>query len=277
LLRARGSYAGAAVLSKSASAVFLVAALAVLYGLGLRQLSAILPVYAAIVVAACLAGAWRVRRLASGAAPVPAQAVREGFWLFLISVSFVALVQLDQFFIVRMLGYEALAGYAAVATVTRGFEIISMALWLVLTPEYSRTRRRSIASDALKVGGIATLAAAAYAAAGRPLLHLFFAGRFDHAGALMGAFIVIGCLRILHTVPSGIIDGRLTGRGLRVFLASSVLGIAVTAGGHLLLIPRWGLLGAVYATMASWAFRVCIAYLMAWHEERLGGRLAANA
>ena len=211
-------------------------------------------------------GLWITHRFENGAEPLPRNVVQEGLILFLITVSYVILGQVDQFFIAKMLGYEALAGYSVIITITRGFDLVAMALWFVLMPHYAKGVVRPIKSDAMKAGMVA-MALALLHIVRRMAVAFLFRGKFDGSVFLIGFFIVIGICKVLYAIPSGIIGGRLSQEYLKVFLLASLVGIAINISGNYFLIPLWGLAGSATATMVSWILRVGFSYWLVYKEK----------
>ncbi|MBN1586372.1 MAG: hypothetical protein JW937_02965 [Candidatus Omnitrophica bacterium] len=269
VLRAHEEYNTSVILSKIAPVVFFLGVLIIFYVLRRPQFSVILSVYAAVFLSALLFGVFASGKIECGADPFPPGGVKDGVWLFLISLCFVVMGRVDQFFIAKMLGYEALAGYAAVIAAARGFELVAMALWFVLMPHYSKGHSRSLKSDTLKAGLVAAVLVGIYLMGGRLLLHVFFGGKFDHVMYLMNLFIIIGFFQVMHTIPSGIIDGRASTRFLRIFFMCCLFGILISIIGNAVLIPLWGLKGSAYSTMAAWAFRVVTAYIVVLKERNV--------
>ncbi len=267
ILRSRGSYNFSMFLSKSAS-IGLFCAVAVGFLIFKKMtLPALLWVYVLSAAIPVAIGLWITHRFENGAEPLPRNVVQEGLILFLITVSYVILGKVDQFFIAKMLGYEALAGYSVIITITRGFDLVATALWFVLMPHYAKGVVRPIKSDAMKAGVAAMALALFYALFGGWLLHFLFRGKFDGSVFLIGFFIVIGICKVLYAIPSGIIGGRLSQEYLKVFLFASVAGIAINIGGNYFLIPLWGLAGSATATMVSWIFRVGFSYWLVYKEK----------
>ena len=267
LRRARGSYTYSMFLSKSASiGFFLIVAVAFYFtkNIGLYLL---LFVYTAVIAFSFIASILSVKKFECGKEKVPLSVVKEGLWLFLITISFTIMVQIDQFFIAKMLNYEKLASYVVIITVTRGYDLIAAALWFVMMPQYSKDLGRSIKSDSIKAGLIGFLISIFYIFFGGILVHFLFKGLYDQSLSLLKFFIVIGFCRILYSIPSGIIGGRLSTKHLKFFLATCLIGIAINIGGNYYLIPIMGLSGSAIATMASWIFRLASAYIIIYREK----------
>lgn len=267
VMRSRGSYNFSMFLSKSAAIGFC-ATIAVVFccfkGISFYKLLAVYAVCSSIPV---LIGIYATRFFENGHKDFPNRIIKEGLFLFLITVSYVILGQVDQFFIAKMLGYESLAGYSVMITICRGFDLISMALWFVLMPHYAKGAMRSVKSDSLKSGVLAGGMALFYVIAGGFLLHILFKGKFDGSLYLLKFFIVIGICKVLYAIPSGIIGGRLSAKYLKIFLWASLVGIVINILGNYFLIPIWGLSGSATATMVSWLFRVVVSYWLVRKEQ----------
>jgi O-antigen/teichoic acid export membrane protein len=270
ILRSRLQYQKAIIISKAFSVIFFLTVAVLIYVVKTQDLGPILIGYAAVYLLAVLFGLNWLKSFSCGQKPFPQKVIKQGILLFLITVSFTIMVQIDQFFIAKMLDYERLGGYTAVIAVTRGFDLLAMALWFVLMPQYSKQSTRPIGRDVLKVLTAGIMLVLVYVFVSKFLLDILFDGKFNYAEFLFKFFIAIGFLRIIYTIPSGIIAGRLSSNFLKVFLACCFLGIVINILGNLLLIPRWGLSGAACATLISWLFRVIAAYIIIFIGHRNG-------
>ncbi len=267
LMRAKERYAYSMFLTKTSSIVFFILLIFVVCLYKNNSLNTLLIAYSSIFVITWAISSLSVKKLPLGKEPVPGKVVKEGLWLFMISFSFMIMIQIDKFFIAKMLGYEKLADYVVVITITRGFDLIAMALWFVLMPHYAIDLTRSIKKDTVKVTVAAGVVCAGYALFGKTLLHLFFGGKYDASAYLLVFFIIIGFLRVMYSIPSGIIGGRLPEKYLRLFLSTCVIGIFINVAGNYFLIPIYGLRGAAISTMSSWIFRVISAYFVVYKQS----------
>lgn len=267
VLRSQGRFRQSMLVTKMQPILFL----GILAGLWLSQClerwSWLLSGYVTAFAVAFGLAIWLLRRFPSGQNPLPPAAVKDGLWLFLITVSSVIMSQIDLFFIAKMLDYGQLAGYAAVNALTRGFELLAVAVWFVMMPLYAKDKSRSPVRDSLKALAAAAAMVVFYWFLGRPLLHWFFAGKFDFAAVLIGIFVASGVFKVIYNIPAGIISGRFPASLLRTFLWTNLAGIALNMAGNWVLIPRLGLTGAAYATLGSWVFRTVAAYAIVGRER----------
>lgn len=268
LLRSKAKYKHSAILAQSPLIGFFIMTVILIYVFKAKDIWLILYGYSLVFIFSLLLGIFMIRGIASGKDKFPFSAVKDGLWLFFIAISFTIMMHIDRFFIVKMLGFDQVAGYSAVISATRGFEIFTVALWFVLMPHYSKNKSHSLVLDNLKVAAAGVLLVFVYLFAGKFLLHFFFDSKFDQFSSLMNIFIAIGFCKVLYTIPSGIIGGRFSTKMLKVFLICCVLGIFINVAGNLYLIPLWGLKGAAAATLLSWIFRVISAQIIVFKNEK---------
>lgn len=266
-LRAHNQCNKSIFIAKLPSLFFCVVVFFLIKFLHIYNFKALLNCYSFVFLSAFIIGAYYVNQLDSGKDSIPLSSMTDGLWLFLQGLSFTMMMQIDQFFIVKLLDYEHLAGYVAVIATTRGFELLAIAIWFVLMPHYSRNQSGSILMYSVKAAGVGICMVGIYMVIGEGFLDFVFKGKFDHVGFLFKYFIPIGFLRVLYAVPSSIIDGRISSHFLKIFVICSLLGILINVIGNIILIPRWGLSGAAFSTLLSWVFRVVIAYSIVYKEK----------
>lgn len=186
--------------------------------------------------------------------------IKDGIWLFLITISFTALANLNNFFIAKMMNYSDVATYSVCVTVTRGFDLVCSAIWYVMMPVYSKNKDRPILPDLTKVFCIGISIAVFYMLFGKFLIIFLFKGKYNNAITLLNFFIIIGIFKVLYAIPSGLIGGRLATRYLKIFFCLSIFSIAINVVGNYFLIPMIGIKGAVISTTFAWFFRLLSAY-----------------
>ncbi|HOW43231.1 MAG TPA: oligosaccharide flippase family protein [Candidatus Omnitrophota bacterium] len=276
LLRSQDRYSSSMLLSKTNSIFFSVCVAMMCFVFKIFSFWGLIFVYTLIFFSTFVLGNLVTHRLPSGEKAVSARFVKEGIVLFFITFSYTVMVQVDQFFISKMLGFSKLADYVVVITVTRGFELVATALWFVMMPHYAKDNSRPIKNDSIKAGILAIVVCIGYLFAGQPLLHWFFKGRYDHSAHLLVFFIAAGFFRILYAIPAGIIGGRLPKNLLQLFLGTCILGIFFNLCLNFFLIPLWGLAGAALAALVSWVFRVVSAYYVVYKHKVLKTTDIAN-
>ncbi len=266
LLRANEKYVYSVILSKSTSMVFFLVLIFILCLLKMFSFFGLLFIYTSIFIVIFITANIVLKKSPCGKEDMPQRTVKDGLWLFLIAFSLIIMTQIDQFFITKMLGYEKLAHYVVIITLTRGFDLVSMALWFVLMPHYAKNYPRSIKNDSLKVMAVALIICIIYIIFGSLLLHIFFGGRYDDSIYLIKFFVLIGFLKIAYTIPSGIIGGRLPETHLKSFLVACVIVTIVNLIGNSLLIPSLGLMGAAISALVSWVLRVVLSYFVIFRK-----------
>ncbi|MCA9405971.1 MAG: oligosaccharide flippase family protein [Candidatus Omnitrophica bacterium] len=268
ILRADEQYSRSILVTKFNAILFFISIVVLFLFFQPHDLNLILYFYIGVFLCSLLFGIFSTRTIESGKEDFPLKAIKEGGWLFLIAISYSFLIQIDQFFIAKMMGYEELAGYVAIISVTRGFELLAVALRFVLVPRYSQEPNRSIRADTLKACMAAAGLVVLYVIGGKFLLHVFFKGKFDHVAGLLNFFMAIGFFRVVYTIPAGMIDGRVSSRFLRLFFVGCLMGVVLHMAGDFILIPLFGLQGAATSALVAWVFRIGIAYTIVYKEKR---------
>lgn len=269
LLRSQDKYSFSMLLSKTNSVFFFLCVALMFYVFKVFSFWGLVFVYVMIFCSTFVFGGVLTGRFPSGRKAVSRQFVKEGIVLFFITFSYTVMVQIDQFFISKMLGFAKLADYVVIITVTRGFELVATALWFVMMPHYAKDHSRSVRADSIKVALVALVVCGGYLLIGQPLLHVFFKGKYDHSAYLLNFFIAAGFFRILYSIPAGIIGGRLPSNLLQLFLITCVVGIIMNLTLNFFLIPIWGLAGSAAAVLISWIFRVFSAYYVVYKHKTL--------
>jgi O-antigen/teichoic acid export membrane protein len=246
--------------------------LAVLFALRLITFdTALIAIIIAFASTALVYTAWQLRAGDSGAEPVPTAVVREGLFLFGITVSFSVMVALDKVVIGKMLPYSDLAVYATIFAVMKGFDFIFYSITYVLMPRVNTWESVNVGRLTASIGAVALVVAAVYLFLGDDVVRLLFAGRYDQGIYLIAPFALSGVLKLFYSVPSSIIGGRFPRAALRDFLWFNLAGIAVNVALDIALIRAMGLLGAAVATAIAWGIRVAGGYVViARHRAHLG-------
>lgn len=177
----------------------------------------------------------------------------------------------DRYFIAGFLGQSAVGEYAAgYGLAARGIDVLFIWLGLAATPiaitsleKYGVAKTREVLHG---YGGILCLvtfpAAAGVALVAGPLCEI-----------LIGESVRAGATQILPWITAaGVMNGFITYYIQRAFMLSGKTGMMMTAmaaptilnlGLNFMLIPIFGLMGAVYATLISYGFGLVVVYLVA--------------
>lgn len=220
--------------------------------------------------AAILYTSWQLRADEPGSERVPTGVMREGLFLFGISVSFSVMVSLDKMVIGKMLPYAELAVYATVFSIMKAFDFIFYSLAYVLMPRVNVWEKVNLKRLNLGIAGVAVVVTAGYLLFGDDVVHFLFEGRYDAGFVLIGPFVLAGILKLFYAIPSSVIGGRLPPRALKGFLWFSLGAIVLNVVLDIAFISLWGLVGAAFATAIAWAFRLLGGYvIIATHREHL--------
>jgi O-antigen/teichoic acid export membrane protein len=264
VLRADQQYTRSILVSKAAPVIFFLFVLGLVGVFQMENFYGLLTLYTGVFLCALGFGFWSTRYIPAGTESVPFKKIKEGLWIFLIAITYSFLIRIDQFFIAKMLGYAQLGGYVAVISVTRGFELLAVALRFVLLPHYSQHVSRLPSSTLVKDSVTVAVAAGGlfilYLIGGEILLHIFFDGKFDAFAYLLPFLIIIGFMRVMQAIPIGLISARFSSKALRSYFVVCCCVLVAQILGCLYFIPMWGLKGAVYATTGAWMVRTILGY-----------------
>lgn len=266
--RARGKYPYAMFLSGSFP-IFFLFAIASAYFLfrGMRP-DLLLPGFTLSWLASFLLATFSLAREANGREQVPPPVIKEGLWIFLITMSYVLMEHLNQFFIVKLLNYKEMASWAVVMVVAKGYDLVATTLMFVFMPMYSEKIARPLKNDIIRTFIIATAVFFCYTFFGAMLLHVLFNGRYDPYRYLLAYFNIIGFCKILYTVPGAVIGSQHASKHLRAFLIACTAIILFNIGSNFFLIPAIGLGGAALVAVISWIGRLAVSYAIVYRERQ---------
>jgi O-antigen/teichoic acid export membrane protein len=200
--------------------------------------------------------------------------------------------RVNVFFIARFLGVESVGYYAVALVAAEGLWLVSGSVGQILFPRVAALS--SIEGSELSarvtravVAGVIVLAAAV-ALLAEPLITLFFGQAYRPSTAAL-LWLLPGV--VLLSIPK-VLSNDLAGRGHpEMGAASAVASLAVNLPLNLLLIPRWGLVGAALASSAGYAAATAMiladfhrltgvrwveALVITQDDLRLCGRMAAR-
>jgi len=232
--------------------------------------AALVTIVVSFGAAALLYTTWQLRASEPGRERVPAGVMREGFFLFGITVSFSLMVSLDKMVIGKMLPYSELAVYATVFSIMKAFDFIFYSLTYVLMPRVNVWEKVNLRRLNIGIAGVAAIVTTGYLLFGDDVVHILFAGRYDAGIVLIGPFVLAGILKLFYAVPSSVVGGRLPREALKGFLWFNLGAIVLNVALDIAFINLWGLVGAAIATAIAWAIRLLGGYIIiAIHREHL--------
>lgn len=186
--------------------------------------------------------------------------LREGWPLALSGLAIYTQAYADQVIIGLLLGGSDLGQYAAALRIVSVFAFVPMVVQIVAAPEITRARRddeklyrRRLYNFYRVMFGIFVLTAVPLVAFGPMATRLFFGASYTGAAALLPLL----ALRLFFTNLGVARSVFLTNEGLfRFGLVTAVAGAAVNLGLNVVLIPRWGATGAIFASFASFGVTI---------------------
>jgi O-antigen/teichoic acid export membrane protein len=142
-----------------------------------------------------------------------------------------------------MIAPEALAIYAALALLLRGFEFLADVMSKVLSTELLKREIPNYGN--LFIGLVVMiLGMGAVAVVATPTVSRWiYAGRYDHGAGLIGWLVLAGMFRLSETLPRGYITGHASDKQLRSVISARILIGLVGAILGVVLISKLGLIG----------------------------------
>jgi polysaccharide transporter, PST family len=221
----------------------------------------------------CLLRPWRflsaqARQYASYSFPIAASALAIGIFQ-----------RIDQVMLHLMTGDQALGWYVAAVNITELFALLPLALMSSLLPVFSRFASREDRFDHYLKLSFRSMMVVVFGACAlvcplaKPIIHLLYGPEFAAAAPLL-AVIVWSEVPVFFGV---VISNGLIAKNLQNYLAlSNGVGAVVNIVLNLFMIPRWGALGAAWATNVSYSLAGIFVFLvfrstrsMAWTGLRI--------
>ena len=191
----------------------------------------------------------------SGSAKIPKSVWKDGIFLWGADLSLLVIVSIDKFLIPKLITYQALGEYFAIFSITRAFDLVLRAFEMVLLPHLKKSGTVHLGSLLSWVLGSALILSAFYLLAGDTLVELVFKGKYSNSSSLIPFFCVLGTIRLLHVIPYSVIGGLLKQHRLKQMFHINILTIFLAILLSFFLINNYGLVGAVTAGIAVWAFK----------------------
>lgn len=194
-----------------------------------------------------------------GSEEIPLRKVFSEGLLFWVNSGVLLLTSLaDQFIIVKLLGYEAFAPYAASWNIIGiVYILIATSIGFVIVPPLIQKKLgvkslRNLFFLLLVVSLVIGLVLIKMAS---PMVEMAYGGKFSPDSTLVLMFIAIGTIRLIYVLPSAIITAWGTTKNIGEFSVIGSLGILLNIYVAILLIPEFNIVGAAVGSLAGWAFR----------------------
>jgi O-antigen/teichoic acid export membrane protein len=191
--------------------------------------------------------------------PVARRLIRGGFVISLVTIASTVYLRIDQVMLHSMAGDFVLGHYAAAVRVSELFEALPAAFGSALFPllcislaDAPRFRRHlDIGYRYMVIAGAGLCVA--FCLGARPIMHLYGGSKYSDSAPML-ALLIWSEIPIFFA--STFTNGLLAASLQRLVLWPVVTGAIVNIALNLYLIPRWGAMGACWATV--------IAYWLCW-------------
>ncbi len=268
LVRSQRRYTQAIIMENGFRGLFFFILLIIYLTASITKPATILIYLGLVVVFGFFNIGYAFRSIGNGERTVPAEMHRTGILLMGIEVSVDVLSSLDTLLIPKILDYGALGLYSAVLAPAQVFNILARAAKYVWVPEFGRSERTRFRLLTVGVFTLAVVMALALALAAKPLLHVLYNGKYDHGALLLQIMAAAGVFRLLYSLSSSLIVGRLGHRALVVHLRITIAAMALYA-----LLLYWflfqrGVVGAAWALLMVTALRAGLSYWVVLRFQR---------
>jgi PST family polysaccharide transporter len=224
--------------------------------------------------------AWLALRRAGGRWTVPGRSpewlqwfARRSPWLLLSGLAEVIYLRIDIVLLERLRGVEEAGIYAVAARLSEVWYMVPVALMGAVFPVLWQRRtdaaayERSLQGSLDLLCGLALLLAVLVQWLGAPLVELLFGARFAASVPVLQIHIWAGVFVFMRALLSRwLLAEDLLRFSLVTHLAGALLNVAL----NLLLIPRYGAIGAAAATVASYAAAGWLALFMSARTRPIG-------
>lgn len=262
ILRAQGIYALSIFMFRGVN-LFMILALLLLSVSGQVQLENVLWVFLLVSGGFALGTATTAAKFfGKGNKDFPAALWKDGALFLGTHLSLLVIVSIDRLLIPKLVSFEALGLYFAISAVMRLFELAVQSIEFVLLPDIHRLTKERILVISMITLGAGLLLVAFYWATGPYLVSLVYNGRYDHGIFLIPFFSAIGAASFIYVIPYTIISGRLPSKCLRHLLLGNTVAMIINVVLALVLISKFGLVGAAWATIIVWVLRIAIALII---------------
>ncbi len=204
-----------------------------------------------------LASLHEARRLLSASWPLLVRQLAIGIYM-----------RLDQVMLGRLIGDQAVGTYAAAARISEIWYFIPVAIMTAVVPRLAAKHAESEANyqEALRqvmrtIAALSLVAALAMSLGSRQIIGLIYGPAYAAAAPVLAAHAWSGVF-----VGVGVASGAwfINTRNMRFGLYQAVVGAAVSFALNLILIPRFGVVGAAWTAVAAqfvsaFAFNACFA------------------
>lgn len=260
MVRSQRRYTQAVVMENGFRGVFFFILLLV-YLAGSLGAHAAIMLYLGLVIVSGMVNVYYIRRtVASGTRAVPAEMHKTGLVLMGIEASVDVLSSLDTLFIPRFLDYAALGLYSATLVPAQIFNILARAAKYVWVPEFGRADKTRFRLLTATVALLAVAMSTGLYLAAQPVMHILYKGRYDQGVPLLRLLAISGMFRLLYSLSSSLIVGRLGQEALMMHLYITIFSMVMYVGLLATLLVRQGVIGAAWALLIATAFRAVASY-----------------
>jgi len=260
MVRSQRRYPQAVLMENGFRGVFFFVLL-LAYLVGSLNAAAAITIYLGLVLVSGAINVYYIQRsVPRGDQAVPDEMHKTGLILMGIEASVDVLSSLDTLFIPRFLGFASLGLYSATLVPAQMFNILARAAKYVWVPEFGRSDRTRFRLLTAAVAGLAVLMSAALYFAAQPILHILYKGRYDEGVPLLRILAVSGIFRLLYSLSSSLIVGRLGQSALLAHLYITIFSMVIYIGLLTALLHYQGVIGAAWALLIATVFRALASY-----------------
>lgn len=260
-LRAQKKFIIAIFLSRLNFLLFFLSIIGLLFFSGLSVAKTLSAYLLSLGISCAALTVYSYIKIPSGKTTLPPSILKNSWYYFGSSLALVTIIQSGNFFIAKMLSFEALGIFAVIAGIMRIFEFAQDSTYYVLAPALNTERPVPARKIFFSLLGLAAAIGLFYLAAGKPIVHWLFKGRYDQGTFLIPWFIAIGVIRTLYILPGSIIGGKSSENTLRkqcfLLIWTAIINIILIFA----LIQKLQLVGVVLANLISYCLLLVCSFI----------------
>lgn len=262
MVRARKKY-NIAIITQRGFAFLFFFCLIILYVIKMINLTTILFFYLiSILFIAIFLFFYVPLKIPKGSSKLPLTMRYDGLLFWGLNISSVTMLSVDKLIIGKSLSYSHLAVYATVTVVMALFDLVSRALGFVFVPHFAGLKSIKLSKYVPQIALLSLIISFFYLFGGKYLVHFLYSGKYDEGIPLISIFVVIGVCKVMYTIPSSIIGGRLEQKALKEFFYVNMINVLLNVVIVYWFVQKWQLTGAAIGTSIIWMLRTSWGYFI---------------
>ncbi len=192
--------------------------------------------------------------------------IRQSVWLVFSGIAAIVYLKIDQVMLGEMVGREAVGIYAIAVRLSEVWYFFATAIVVSVFPSLLTVRKQNFALYSKRLQTIcdllflSSLTCAVFVSLVSPIaISLLFGGSYDESASILAVHIWAGVFVFMRALVS---KWLLSEGFLKFSLISHGVGAIFNLATNYILIPKYGAIGAAYATVLSYAIASYIVFLL---------------